>query len=560
VGSAQVQVEEDPSWFKTCCALSKAFTYFSGKSTDFPFLEQYQPDDEKGQALRAHVAATPRGVWRHLVMAINNVLMGKADPNNAKDLTLDDKNKASFPSLQYFDKVSGSIAAASVVVFQLYRMMQEVFPMVDLKLAPNRSNLTDGFRNNRDIMLWVLKRDQFQKAVTKTMKSYPKPTVELELVKAKAFEDRGDIDVKGTETLFGQWFTQLKGHPADMFIVPFKSRAWEANYTGLRSIDAGGPYRDSIERLTRDIEGSCLNLFITSPNARLAIGDNRDTFVPNPAATNRHQLQMYTMIGRLLGLSLRSKHLLNLHLPSIVWKPLVNSVVTIEDVQAVDVLSFQILEQISQVSDSKQFDQQMAAAEVTFLVTGSDGLPKELKHDGANIPLTWENRKEYIYLLTRFRCDEFALQTAALKRGLAEVVPMDALTLFTWKELETQVCGRGMSVKDVDLLQEMTKYNGYSATDSQVRWLFAILREDFTEQQRGDFLTFVWGRSRLPLTKVGFETKFGINVKDCSDPDSAWPLAHTCFFSIDLPKYTSRALLASRISSAIAMAGAIDAD
>ena len=44
-----------------------------------------------------------------------------------------------------------------------------------------------------------------------------------------------------------------------------------------------------------------------------------------------------------------------------------------------------------------------------------------------------------------------------------------------------------------------------------------------------------------------------------TDPDQALPVAHTCFFSIDLPSYSSYATLRSKILFAIVNCQAIDA-
>ncbi len=42
---------------------------------------------------------------------------------------------------------------------------------------------------------------------------------------------------------------------------------------------------------------------------------------------------------------------------------------------------------------------------------------------------------------------EFDQQCAAMLRGLATVVPVQLLKLFSWQELETQVCGRGVDLQ-----------------------------------------------------------------------------------------------------------------
>ena len=47
---------------------------------------------------------------------------------------------------------------------------------------------------------------------------------------------------------------------------------------------------------------------------------------------------------------------------------------------------------------------------------------------------------------------------------------------------------------------------------SLLRWFWEIMRHDFDDTQRAQFLTFVWGRSRLPVKAEDFDSKFTIQV------------------------------------------------
>jgi E3 ubiquitin-protein ligase HERC1 len=114
----------------------------------------------------------------------------------------------------------------------------------------------------------------------------------------------------------------------------------------MRSTDAGGPYRDSIERMCRELQSAALSLFVSCPNggscccstvelpfviaclhiaAGMDMGSNRDVWVPHPAAKSPLHLAQFKFLGKLFGLAIRTKNLINLHLPSIVWKVQHNS-------------------------------------------------------------------------------------------------------------------------------------------------------------------------------------------------------------------------------------------
>ena len=74
----------------------------------------------------------------------------------------------------------------------------------------------------------------------------------------------------------------------------------------------------------------------------------------------------------------------------------------------------------------------------------------------------------------------------------------------------------------------------------------------FAPEQRSAFLRFIWGRARLPasLSEWG-DMKMTIHTKQASQPDGFYPVAHTCFFQIDLPRYSSKAVLKEKLLYAL---------
>ncbi len=100
-------------------------------------------------------------------------------------------------------------------------------------------------------------------------------------------------------------------------------------------------------------------------------------------------------------------------------------------------------------------------------------------------------------------------------------------------------------------------------------------REDFTPVERALFVRFVWGRSRLPLRASQFRHRFKLQAfhrprppqpqqaredEDGDGDDQYLPVAHTCFFALDLPSYSSRAVCADRLRYAIHHCSSIDLD
>lgn len=62
-----------------------------------------------------------------------------------------------------------------------------------------------------------------------------------------------------------------------------------------------------------------------------------------------------------------------------------------------------------------------------------------------------ENRQEFVSLVENYRLNEFKTQVESIRRGLATIVPIVLLPLFTWQELELMVCGKREI--DIELLK-----------------------------------------------------------------------------------------------------------
>jgi len=80
--------------------------------------------------------------------------------------------------------------------------------------------------------------------------------------------------------------------------------------------------------------------------------------------------------------------------------------------------------------------------------------------------------------------------------------------------------------------------------------LWSVLR-DFNQPELRLFLRFVWGQSRLPATAAQFVQKFEIIdfhwEGGASSIDLALPKSHTCFFQLELPKYSTREIMREKL-------------
>lgn len=105
----------------------------------------------------------------------------------------------------------------------------------------------------------------------------------------------------------------------------------------------------------------------------------------------------------------------------------------------------------------------------------SDGTQKELKPNGANCRVAFEEIESYVRTVLDERLRESQPQYEAIKRGIFKIIPKSLMNIVTSKELENWVCGR--NTIDVDLLMRHTKYTGvYSETHPVIKTFWEMFR------------------------------------------------------------------------------------
>jgi len=203
-------------------------------------------------------------------------------------------------------------------------------------------------------------------------------------------------------------------------------------------------------------------------------------------------------------------------------------------------------------SSKDQFESLGVEKFTTLLSNGKD---VAVKPNGHNLPLRYEQRAEYVELSIQTRLHESDVQIRAIRKGLHAIVPENMLALFSWLDLELMVCGNPEI--DLDLLRKHTKYQSISPHSSLVKNFWKTL-ESFNTNERQAFIRFVWGRSRLPLSDSDWTQNFTIHALRAGD--DKLPISHTCFFSLELPMYSSYKVMRKKILFAIFNCQAIDID
>lgn len=205
-----------------------------------------------------------------------------------------------------------------------------------------------------------------------------------------------------------------------------------------------------------------------------------------------------------MGIAARSGLYMDITLAPTVWKLLVEEQPVAADLESVNFIEAAFIKKMREATP-ETFVYEFG--ELDFTTQSSGGSMVELHSSGERDVVTWENRERFIDELVRYRLTEMTTVVAAVRRGLCTQIPQIALAMMRWDDLEKRVCGNPMV--DVALLQSATEYEGYSESDNVVKWLWEILSE-FSQEQRKAYLKFVWGRTRLPLTKAQFPKRMKI--------------------------------------------------
>ncbi|PKI84380.1 HECT-type E3 ubiquitin transferase [Malassezia vespertilionis] len=301
-------------------------------------------------------------------------------------------------------------------------------------------------------------------------------------------------------------------------------------FHGEEGVDAGGVTREWFQVLSREMFDPNYALF--QPCAA-----DRTTYQPNSkSAVNELHLSFFTFIGRVIGKAIYDSRLLDAYFTRSFYKHILGRPVDYKDLEAIDPEYYNSVEWMlaNDITD---------VLELSFTVDDEEfGETKviELKPNGANIPVTEENKQEYVRLVTEQRLSKsIQSQIDAFLQGFKEIIPTELIQIFSEQELELLISG--LPDIDVDAWKNNTELQGYSSSDPMVQWWWRAVRS-FDQTQRAKLLQFITGTSKVPLE--GFSQLQGVQGTQRFNIHKAYgenrlPAAHTCFNQLDLPQYDS---------------------
>ncbi|PRD28874.1 UNVERIFIED_CONTAM: smurf2 [Trichonephila clavipes] len=332
----------------------------------------------------------------------------------------------------------------------------------------------------------------------------------------------------------------MKMRPKDLrkrLMVKFRSE---------EGLDYGGVAREWLYLLSHEMLNPYYGLFQYTRDDIYTLQINHDSSV------NPEHLSYFHFVGRVIGLAVFHGHYIDGGFTLPFYKMLLNKPITLEDIEAVDPelqrsLKWMLENNISSIIDTNFSVEHDAFGQIQV---------HELKPNGKEIPVTDENKREYVRLYVNYRFMRgIEQQFLALMKGFNELIPQHLLKAFDEKELELVIGGLGKI--DLEDWKINTRLKHCNPDTNIVKWFWKAV-ESYSEEQRARLLQFVTGSSRVPLqgfkalqgsTGAAGPRLFTIHLIDANTDNL--PKAHTCFNRIDIPPYESYEKLYEKLTQAI---------
>ncbi|KAH9977291.1 HECT-domain-containing protein [Lactifluus volemus] len=313
-------------------------------------------------------------------------------------------------------------------------------------------------------------------------------------------------------------------------------------FEGEDGLDYGGLAREFFFLLSHEMFNPFYCLFEYSAH------DNY-TLQINPASgVNPEHLNYFKFIGRVLGLGIFHRRFLDAYFIVSFHKMILKKKVTLADLESVDAELHRGLTWMLENDITDVIDETFTTMEERF----GEMVTIDLKPGGADVPVTEDNKKEYVDLVVEYRISKrIKDQFDAFMSGFSELIPQDLINVFDERELELLI--GGMSEIDVDDWTKFTDYRGYEVNDEVIKWFWQCVRS-WPPERKSRLLQFATGTSRIPVN--GFKDLQGsdgprrFTIEKAGDPNHL-PKSHTCFNRIDLPPYKDYASLEQKLTLAV---------
>ncbi|KAJ2952078.1 hypothetical protein O0L34_g4345 [Tuta absoluta] len=323
---------------------------------------------------------------------------------------------------------------------------------------------------------------------------------------------------------------QISSHESEQLKKPLR-----VEFVGEEAEDAGGVRKEFFLLLLKEIFDPVYGMFITSEET------NMIWFSNNPFEDN----VMYYLIGAIYGLAIYNSIIIYVPFPLVLYKKLLGETVMLEDISDLHPTLANSLMSLLDYPDEDVEDVFNLCFAVNTVVFDEIRV-HPLKENGEEIPVTHENKQEYVDLYVDFLLNKSVdEQFKAFNKGFQKVCGGRIIKLFRSHELMSVVIGN--ENYDWEQFEANCDYkNGYSSSDQVIRWFWEVFHELSLDDKK-KFLLFLTGSDRVPIQGM---RDIKIRIQPVAD-ERYFPVAHTCFNLLDLPRYKTKERLRYYLTQAI---------
>ncbi|GAA6016983.1 hypothetical protein JCM11491_006119 [Sporobolomyces phaffii] len=307
-------------------------------------------------------------------------------------------------------------------------------------------------------------------------------------------------------------------------------------------IDGGGLFKELLTSLSKEVFDTDRGLWLATKEQEI---------YPNPHsyAKESNQLSWYTFLGRIVGKALYDGILIDVRFAAFFLAKWLGKQSYLDDLASLDPELYAGLLKLKNYPGNVEED-----LSLNFTVTDEDfGVSRtiDLVPNGSEIPVTNENRMQYIVLMSNYRLNvQIAQQSKAFERGLFEIVPERFLRLFNAPEMAILVGGVDAPIDVADLRRHCI-YGGWDGDENNptIRDFWTVF-ESFGKDDRAKLVKFVTSCARPPLLGFG-ELNPLFAIRNAGQDESRLPTSATCVNLLKLPEYKNIDALRTKLQYAI---------
>ncbi|KAK9728614.1 putative E3 ubiquitin-protein ligase, variant 3 [Basidiobolus ranarum] len=323
---------------------------------------------------------------------------------------------------------------------------------------------------------------------------------------------------------------QLSVHQMDL------KKKLKIEFVNEDGIDAGGLTKEWFLLLVRELFNPQYGMFTWD--------EESNYFWFNPASFETSD--QYYLVGVIIGLAIYNSTILDIQFPLACYKKLLNIPVDFDDLKTLRPALAKGLQALLDY-DNDDLEEVFCRDFVGEYEVFGDVYQIPLVTNGENIPVTKENRQEYVTKYSQFILTQsIAKQFEPFKRGFYHVCGGNALSLFRPEEIELLVRGSAEAL-DLEQLKSVTEYDGFDKEEETIRNFWSIFGAMTSELQR-QLLVFITGSDRIPATGIANLT---FKISCLGEDSERFPIAHTCFNQLCIYRYSTREKLNEKLLTAI---------